>query len=75
MIITGTDFQQGFTIKMTKSTDTNTVITARSVGYDSPTQVKAWFDIPTPRLLGTYNIIVTNPDGTTRSLPNGFEVK
>jgi hypothetical protein len=75
MMITGTGFQQGFTAKMTKSTNTNVVIEARSVRWDSPTQVTAWFTIPTPRQRGTYNVIVTNPDGTTRSLPNGFEVK
>jgi hypothetical protein len=75
MTIIGTDFQQGFTAKMTKSTGTNVVIEARSVRWDSPTQVTAWFTIPTPRQRGTYTVIVTNPDGTTRSLPNGFEVK
>jgi len=75
MMIIGTGFQQGFTAKMTKSTNTNVVIEARSVRWDSPTQVTAWFTIPTPRQRGTYNVVVTNPDGTTRSLPNGFEVK
>jgi len=75
MTIFGSDFQQGFSAKMTKSTSTNVVIEARSVRWDSATQVTAWFTIPTPRQRGTYNVIVTNPDGTTRSLPNGFEVK
>ena len=75
LMIIGTNFQQGFTAKMTKSTNTNVVIEARSVRWDSPTQVTAWFTIPTQRQRGTYNIVVTNPDGTTRSLPNGFEVK
>jgi hypothetical protein len=75
MTIIGTNFQQGFTAKMTKSTDTSKIITAREVRWDSATKVTAWFTIPTPRLRGTYNVIVTNPDGTTRSLPNGFEVK
>jgi len=75
MTIFGSGFQQGFTAKMTKSTNTNVVIEARSVRWDSPTQVTAWFTIPAPRQRGTYNVIVTNTDGTTRSLPNGFEVK
>jgi hypothetical protein len=75
MTIIGTNFQQGFTAKMKKSSDTSKIITAREVRWDSATQVTAWFTIPTPRLRGTYNVIVTNPDGTTRSLPNGFEVK
>jgi hypothetical protein len=75
MMIIGTDFQQGFTAKMTKSTGTTAVIEARSVRWDSPTQVTAWFTIPTPRQRGFYNVIVTNPDGSTRTLANGFEVK
>jgi hypothetical protein len=75
MTIIGTDFQQGFTAKLTRSTGTSLVIEARTVGWDSPTQVKAWFTLPTPKQRATYNVILTMPDGTTRSLPNGFEVK
>jgi hypothetical protein len=75
MTIIGTNFQQGFTAKMTKSTNTNIEILARNVRWDSATQVIAWFTIPTPRQRGTYNVVVTNPDGTTRILQNGFEVK
>lgn len=75
LTIIGTNFQQGFTAKMTKSADTSKIITAREVRWDSATQVTAWFTIPDPRLRGTYNVILTMPDGTTRSLPNGFEVK
>jgi hypothetical protein len=75
MQIIGTDFQQGFTAKMTKTTGTAAVIEARSVRWDSPTQVTAWFTIPTPRQRGFYNVIVTNPDGSTRTLANAFEVK
>jgi len=70
MMITGSNFQQGFTAKLTKSTDTNIVIEARSVRWDSATQVTAWFTLTTK---GTWNVIVTNPDGTTRTLLNGFE--
>jgi hypothetical protein len=73
--IIGTDFQPGFTAKMTKSTNTNVEIFARAVRWDSPTQVTCYFSIPTPRQLGTYNVILRMPDGTTRSLLNGFEVK
>jgi hypothetical protein len=75
LTIIGTNFQQGFTAKMTKSADTSKIITAREVRWDSATQVTCWFTIPDPRLRGTYNVILTMPDGTTRSLPNGFEVK
>jgi hypothetical protein len=75
MTISGTNFQQGFTAKMTKSTNTNIVIEARSIRWDSATQVTAWFTIPQDRQRGDYNVIVTNPDGTTRTLLNGFEVR
>jgi hypothetical protein len=49
------------------------VVEARSVAWESPTQVKAWFTLPTPKQVGTYTVTVTNPDGTTRTLANGFE--
>jgi hypothetical protein len=75
MIITGTDFQQGFTAKLVKTSGTTGVVEARSVAYDSPTQVRAWFTLPTPKQVGTYTVTVTNPDGSTRTLVNGFEQK
>ena len=75
LMIIGTNFQQGFTAKMTKSADTSKIITAREVRWDSATQVTAWFTLPTPKQRVTYNVILTMPDGTSRSLPNGFEVK
>jgi hypothetical protein len=75
MVITGTDFNQTFTAKMTRSTGSIVVIEARSVAWDSPTQVRAWFTLPTPKQRGTYNVIVTNADGTIRTLDNAFEVK
>jgi hypothetical protein len=83
MTIIGTNFQQGFTAKMTKTTDSNKIITAREVRVDSATQVTCWFTIPPAPLpadsrglyLGTYNVVVTNPDGTTPTLLNGFEVR
>jgi len=77
MTIAGTNFQQGFTAKMTKSTDTNKIITTREVRWDSATQVTCWFPIPARSTgsRGTYNVIVTNPDGTVRGLQNAFEVR
>ena len=70
MRITGSNFQQGCTAKLTKSTGTTIKIEARSVRWDSATQVTAWFTLTEK---GTWNVIVTNPDGTTRTLLNGFE--
>ena len=74
MTIIGTNFHQGFTAKMTKSTNTNTEILARSVQWDSATQITCWFTIPSGSL-GTWNVVITNTDGTTGTLVNGFEVK
>ena len=76
MTIIGTNFQSvNINAKLTKSTNTNVEILARQVNGNSATQVTAWFTIPESKQTGTYNVILTMPDGTTRSLPNGFEVK
>jgi hypothetical protein len=76
MTIIGTNFQSGnIKAKLTKSTNTNIEIIARNVRWDSATQVTAWFTIPSAKQTGTYNVVVTNPDGTTRILPDGFIMK
>jgi hypothetical protein len=75
MIIIGEGFQQGFTAKLTKTAGTTVVVDARSVAWESPTQVRAWFTLRTPKQAGTYTVTVTNPDGSTRTLVNGFEQK
>jgi hypothetical protein len=74
MTIAGSDFQPGCTVKLTKSTGSIQLINARSVRWDGPTQVTCWFTIPTGSK-GIWNIVVTNPDGSIRSLENGFEVR
>jgi PKD repeat protein len=73
--IIGTNFQQDCTAKLMNNTNLNVVIEARSVRWDSATQVTAWFTIPSPKQRGIYNVIVTNPDGSIRELQNGFEIK
>jgi hypothetical protein len=76
MTIIGSDFQSGnINAKLTKSTNTNVEILARNVRWDKPTQVTAWFTIPDSKQMGIYNVILTMPDGTTRTLPSGFEVR
>ena len=76
MRISGSDFQSGYIkAKLTKSTNTNVEILARDIRWDSATQVTVWFTIPDSKQTGIYNVILTMPDGTTRSLPNGFEVR
>jgi hypothetical protein len=76
MTITGSNFQTGLIKgKLTKSSDTNIEILANDCRFDKETQVTCWFNILNTHPRGSYNIILTMPDGTTRSLPNGFEVK
>ena len=72
MTIVGEGFQQGFTAKLTKSAGTAVVVEARSVAWESPTQVRAWFTLPTPKQVGTYTVTVTNPDGLPVLWPMGL---
>jgi Tol biopolymer transport system component len=75
MLITGSDFQFGdITAKLTKSSGSITLINARNVVWHSTRQVTAYFTIPHGST-GIWNVVVTNPDGSTRSLENGFEVR
>ncbi len=75
MKITGSGFQSGnINAKLTKSTGSITLINAKDTRWDSPTQVTAWFTI-LKGSKGIWTVVVTNPDGTTRTLTNGFEVK
>src|SRR5665647_962349 len=75
MLITGSGFQSGnINAKLTKSAGSITLITARTVAWHSATQVTAYFTIPQGSK-GIWTVVVTNPDGTTRTLADGFEVK
>jgi hypothetical protein len=75
MLITGSGFQSGnINAKLTKSAGSITLITARTVAFHSTTQLTAYFTIPKGSK-GIWTVVVTNPDGTTRTLPDGFEVK
>jgi hypothetical protein len=55
-----------------KSGQTN--ITATGVTYSSATSIACNFDI-TSKQAGYWNVIVTNPDGQSATLTNGFEIK
>lgn len=74
MAITGSNFQIGIKGKLTRSTN-NIEILANDCNRKSETQVTCWFNILDTRPRGLYTVILTNPDGTTRSLPDGFELK
>lgn len=60
------------TVVLMKSGETN--ITATSVSVVSASQITCNFAI-TGKSAGNWNVIVTNPDGQTAILTNGFEIK
>jgi len=72
--ITGTGFSTSSApgVVLMKSGQTN--ITATGVTYTSATSIACTFDI-TSKQAGYWNVIVTNPDGQSATLTNGFEVK
>jgi hypothetical protein len=69
--LTGSNFLDGAVVKLTKSGKTD--IVASTVSRSSSTQMTCFFNLP---LLsqGSWNIVVTNMDGTTGTLTNGFTV-
>lgn len=69
--LTGTNFQNGATIKLTKSGETD--IHATGVTFVSSTQITCSFNLA-GAATGQWNIIVTNPDTQSGTLSNGFEV-
>ncbi len=75
MAITGSNFQIGVKGKLVKSSSTSIEILANDCNRKSETQVTCWFNILDTRPRGLYTVILTNPDGTTRSLTDGFELK
>ena len=76
MTITGSGFQPGCRVTLTQNGAPNfgIVQNARDVRWDSTSKVAAWFTLR-QGLKGFWNVIITNPDGSVRSLPNGFEVR
>ncbi|MFA4849390.1 MAG: PEGA domain-containing protein [Methanoregula sp.] len=72
--IAGTGFSTSSApgVVLMKSGQTN--ITATAVTYSSATSIACNFDI-TNKEAGYWNVIVTNPDGKSYTLTNGFEIK
>jgi hypothetical protein len=69
--LTGTGFVSTPSVVLSKSGETN--ITAASVSATS-TQITCTFDL-NGKTAGTWNVIVTNPDGQAATLSSGFEVR
>jgi hypothetical protein len=69
----GTGFVSGITsVKLTK--DGESSITATDVSIVSSTKITCKFDL-TDKAVGKWNVVITNADGTTTTLANGFEIK
>ena len=69
--IAGTDFQNGATVKLTKTGETD--IQGTSVVVVSATQITCDFNL-TGAATGAWNVVVTNPDDQSDTLTNGFTV-
>jgi PKD repeat protein len=72
--LAGTEFTSslgGTTVKLTKTGQTD--IAATSVTVASATQITCTFDL-TGKIAGQWNVVVTNPDGQTATLTNGFTI-
>lgn len=61
MVITGSHFQAGASVKLEKTG--KTTLTARTTNWISNTTIRSYFTIP-PLTIGTYDLVVTNPDQT-----------
>ncbi len=69
--IAGSDFQDGATVKLTKSGESD--IQGTDVVVASGTQITCSFDL-TGAATGAWNVVVTNPDDQSATLTNGFTV-
>ncbi|MCK9307403.1 MAG: IPT/TIG domain-containing protein, partial [Methanoculleus sp.] len=70
--LSGTGFQNGATVRLTRTGQPDIVATGVSV--ISSSKIACTFDLAS-RAAGVYNVVVTNPDGQSGVLPQGFTVK
>ncbi len=69
--ITGTNFVSGVAVKLTKTGEAD--ITGTSVSLVSATSITCSFDL-TGKAAGNWNLVVTNSDNKSATLPNSFVV-
>jgi len=69
--LAGTGFQSGATVKLTKSGQSD--IVATNVVVVSSTKITCTFDL-TGKATGQWNVVVTNPNGESATLTNGFTI-
>ncbi len=68
--LTGTNFQTGSNVVLTRSGSAN--ISATGITVVSPNKITCTFLLPA--LTGSYNVVVVNPNGEEGLLANGFNV-
>ena len=71
--ITGSDFVSNMTAKLRRSGETS--ITATEVDWYSSSRVTCTFDIPNTTKVGTWDIVVTNPNGLSGEITNYFMIR
>jgi len=70
--LAGSNFQLGATVKLTKSSESD--INGTSVVVVNDSRITCDFDL-NGATVGQWNVVVTNPDSESGTLPNGFTVK
>ncbi|MFH1683973.1 MAG: hypothetical protein ABIA67_03735 [Candidatus Margulisiibacteriota bacterium] len=70
--LAGAGFASGATVKFTKSGETD--INAANVNVVSSQKITCTFDL-TGKSTGNWNVVITNPDTSSGTLPNGFTIK
>jgi hypothetical protein len=70
--LAGTGFRTGATVNLTRSGQTT--ISGTSVTVVSSTKITCTFTIPTTAATGRWNVVVTNSDGKSATLSNGFTI-
>ena len=70
--LAGTGFQNGATVRLTRSGSAD--LYATNVVVVSSTKITCQFAIPSTAATGSWNVVVTNPNGQSGTLPNGFTV-
>ena len=70
--LAGTGFQNGATVKLTRSGSSD--LAATNVVMVSSTKITCQVAVPSTAATGAWNVVVTNPNGLSGTLPNGFTV-
>jgi hypothetical protein len=70
-IDTSTTLQSGLTVTLL-NTVSGTMFNVTNPQLNTNTEIWAQYSVAIPE--GTYNVIITNPDGTTGTLSSGFTV-